>query len=209
MSYNPSVQQIFRGIDDFYMARGEIYETLRRLAQNLREEEIDYAILGGMALALHGFVRPTQDIDLLMTPSGLEKFHERLVGRGYVPIFPGARKHFRDSQTGVTVEIITSGDYPGDGKPKAVHFPVPAIAAKEIDGLNVVQIATLIELKLASGLSAEHRRLRDLADIQQLIETLNLPEELGDDLDASVRDEYERIWKLAQQSLADDREESM
>ena len=88
MSYNPSVPQIFRGIDDFYMARGEIYETLRRLAQNLREEEIDYAILGGMALALHGFVRPTQDIDLLMTPSGLEKFHERLVGRGYVPIFP-------------------------------------------------------------------------------------------------------------------------
>jgi Uncharacterised nucleotidyltransferase len=209
MSYNPSVQQILRGIDDFYMARGEVYETLRRLAQNLREEEIDYAILGGMALALHGFVRPTQDIDLLLTPSGLEKFHERLVGRGYIPLFQGARKHFRDSQTGVPVEIITSGEFPGDGKPKPVSFPVPAQATKEIDGLNVVQIARLIELKLASGLSAEHRRLRELADIQQLIETLNLPEELGDDLDNSVRDEYARIWKLAQQSVANDREESM
>ncbi len=62
MSHNPSVDQVLRGIDDFYMARGEVYETLRRLAGSLREEEIDYAILGGMALALHGFVRPTQDV---------------------------------------------------------------------------------------------------------------------------------------------------
>ncbi len=144
-----------------------------------------------------------------MTPSGLEKFRERLVGRGYIPLFPGARKHFRDAETGVPVEIITSGEFPGDGKPKAVFFPVPKDAATEIDGLSVIQIARLIELKLASGLTAEHRKLRDLADIQQLIETLNLPAELGDELDASVKDEYTRIWNLAQQSLADDREESM
>jgi len=40
----------------------------------------------------------------------------------------------------------------------------------------------LIELKLASGLSATHR-MRDLADVQDLIVALNLPLKLMDKLD--------------------------
>jgi hypothetical protein len=58
----------------------------------------------------------------------------------------------------------------------------------------------LIELKLASGLSAEHRRLRNLADVQQLIETLDLPLELSAGLDSSIRDEYIHLWQLAHQA---------
>jgi hypothetical protein len=58
----------------------------------------------------------------------------------------------------------------------------------------------LIELKLASGLSAEHRRLRDLADVQQLIEILSLPRSLSEQLDPSVQDEYLRLWELADQA---------
>jgi hypothetical protein len=52
-------------------------------------------------------------------------------------------------------------------------------------------------LKLASGLSAAHR-LRDLADVQDLIVALSLPLELADQLDASVRAEYRRLWTAAQ-----------
>jgi hypothetical protein len=54
----------------------------------------------------------------------------------------------------------------------------------------------LIELKLASGLSAGHR-LRDLADVQDLIVALALPLELSDVLNESVREEYRRLWNLA------------
>lgn len=54
----------------------------------------------------------------------------------------------------------------------------------------------LIELKLASGLSAPHR-LRDLADVQDLIVALNLSLELNERLDASVRAEYARLWEAA------------
>ena len=54
----------------------------------------------------------------------------------------------------------------------------------------------MIELKLASGLSATHR-MRDLADVQDLIIALNLPLELKDELDISVRPEYQRIWEAA------------
>jgi hypothetical protein len=188
------------------MESSPVHKTLREIARRLSEDQIDYAIIGGMALALHGFIRPTEDVDLLLTREGLETFHQELVGRGYVPVFPGARKHFRDAETGVKVEVITTGEYPGDGKPKPVSFPNPKDVAVDLAGYRVVSIESLIELKLASGLTAEHRRLRDLADVQQLIETLNLPSDLSRRLDESVRDEYLRLWSLAQKSREDENE---
>ncbi|MFL6212703.1 MAG: nucleotidyltransferase family protein [Blastocatellia bacterium] len=198
-----SADNILRAVDEFFMNAGPVHNTLRRLARRLAEERIDYAIIGGMALALHGFVRPTQDVDLLMTREGLERFSESLVGRGYVAAFPGARKHFRDSETGVPVEIITTGEYPGDGHPKAVAFPDPATVSVDKGDYSVVSLESLIELKLTSGLSAEHRRLRDLADVQQLIETLDLPRELAERLHPSIRDEYLHLWQLAHQARQD------
>ncbi len=63
----------------------------------------------------------------------------------------------------------------------------------------MISLAKLIELKLASGLSAEHRRLRDLADVQDLIIALKLPRQMGNDIDSSVRDEYFRMWDAAQE----------
>ena len=188
------------------MESSPVHKTLREVVRRLSEEQIDYAIIGGMALTLHGFVRPTEDVDLLLTPAGLEKFRAEMVGRGYVPVFAGARKHFRDTETGVKVEIITTGEYPGDGKPKAVVFPDPEAVAIELADYRVVKLESLIELKLASGISAEHRKLRDLGDVQQLIEILNLPASLSERLDASVRDEYLRLWALAQKSRDDEGE---
>ncbi len=182
------------------MKIGPVHDTLRNLASRLAEESISYAIIGGMALAIHGLVRPTQDVDVLMTREGLDRFHERLVGRGYVLAFPGARKHFRDTITGVNVEVITAGEYPGDGKPKPVVFPAPEDASLEVDGVRVVALETIIQLKLAAGLSAEHRTLRDLADVQMLIESLDLPADLASRLDPSVRVEYDRLWNLVQKS---------
>ena len=46
------------------------------------------------------------------------------------------------------------------------------------------------------NLSAAHR-MRDLADVQDLIAALGLPLELADQLNASVRDEYRRLWETA------------
>lgn len=184
-------------LKDAARRREAVEETLARVARRLQEEGIDYALIGGMALVAHGFVRFTNDVDLLTTPEGLARIHERLVGRGYRPVFEGARKKLRDTQTGIEVELITSGEYPGDGKPKAVRFPDPKDVAVDRDGIRVISLPKLIELKLAAGLSAEHRRLRDLADVQDLIIALELPRELGEQIDASVRDEFYRMWDAA------------
>lgn len=197
-----------RQVDEFFMESSPVHKTLREISRRLSEEQIEYAVIDGMALALHGLIRPTEDVDLILTPDGLDKFHTDLVGRGYVPAFSGARKHFRDTETGVKVEIITTGEYPGDGKPKPVAFPKPADVSVDLAGYRTVRLETLIELKLASGLSAEHRKLRDLADVQQLIEILNLPSDFSQRLDASVGDEYLRLWSLAQKTRAEENEGS-
>jgi hypothetical protein len=191
-----SPDEILHLVGDFFMKKDDVHQTMRRIAARLNAEGVDYAIIGGMALSLHGYARVTEDVDLLITPAGLERIHERLVGRGYVTPFAGARKALRDTETGIKVEFITSGEYPGDGKPKPVSFPEPRSVAVDIGDLSVIALPKLIELKLASGLTAPHR-LRDLADVQDLILRLELPRDLGEQLDPSVRDEFYRMWDAA------------
>ncbi len=112
---------------DFYMSRGDVFTTLQNLTRRLDAEKIPYALVGGLALGAHGFVRMTQDVDLLMTREGLELFKEKFLGRGYLPAFSGAQKSFRDTATQIRIEILVTGDYPGDGKPKAIAFPDPSV----------------------------------------------------------------------------------
>jgi hypothetical protein len=188
---------LLKEASDFYMTNGDVFTTLRNLTRRLEEENIPYALVGGMALAAHGFVRMTQDVDLLMTREGLQTFKEKFEGRGYVLAFSGAQKTFRDTETQVRIEILITGDYPGDGKPKPVAFPDPAVVFTERGGMRVIPIETLIELKLASGISASHR-LRDLADVQDLITTLKLPIEFVDRLDSSVQETFRNLWQSAQ-----------
>ncbi len=180
----------------FFVQEGNVYQTLRRLVERLRDEGLVYALIGGMALVAHGYRRFTEDVDVLMTAEDLEQFRERLVGRGYRPAFTGARKAFRDVESGVRIEVVTTGEFPGDGKPKRVQFPDPSDARFNQDGVWLITLEKLIELKLASGLSAPHR-LKDLSDVQDLIIQLKLPRDFALRLDESVRVEYEQLWQNA------------
>ena len=181
---------------ELFMQRGDVYDTLRRLSHDLDQEGIAYAVIGGMALILYGYRRFTEDVDLILTPAGLERFRDKLIGRGYLPAFTGASKRFRDTVSNVYVEILTTGDYAG-ARPGPVVFPDPETASVEREGIRVITLEKLVELKLASGLNAPHR-LRDLADVQDLVINLKLPLDLVDRLDPSVQAEYRRLWELAQ-----------
>jgi hypothetical protein len=105
-----------------------------------------------MALDAHGFRRLTVDVDILVTRDGLRTIHEKLEGLGFVPPFEGS-KNLRDTEHGVRIEFLLAGGYPGDGKPKPVAFPDPAKVGVEIDGIRYLRLSSLIELKLASGMT--------------------------------------------------------
>ena len=177
-----------------FMGKGELNKTLVRLVHDLERHGIDYMVVGAVALIAHGYKRFTEDIDLVMTAEALDDFHRELIGLGYAPQFPGARKRLRSTVDGVTIDVITSGEYPGDGKPKPVSVPRPELASTELDGIRIVTLEKLIELKLASGMTAPDR-LRDLADVQELIKIRKLDAEYADRLNPYVRDKYLDLWK--------------
>ena len=187
----------------FFRGTGMMNDTLRRLISDLEARGIDYNVIGGLALNQHGYKRFTEDIDLLMNAEGLRKFQDELVGRGYHPAFTGAVKKFRETGENVPVEIITTGEYPGDGKPKPIRFHDPGERYVVIDGVKTVDLPTLIELKLASGMTALSR-LRDLADVQDLIRIKFLDETLAEQLDPSVREKYLELYQTVAQARAED-----
>ncbi len=176
--------------------KSAVYRTLREIAQRLRELEVPYAIAGGMALFAHGFRRFTEDVDILVTREGLAELHRRLEGLGYVPLFAGSRA-LRDAESGVRIEFLVTGEYPGDGKPKPVAFPAPEAASIEKDGVRWLSLPSLVELKLASGMTSPGR-LIDLADVQQLIRILHLPADFAEQLQPFVREKYAEMWKSVQ-----------
>lgn len=173
----------------FFMGKGLLNNALRRIASDLDGHGIDYVVIGAIALNQHGYRRFTEDIDLVLTKDGLSRFREELVGLGYRPAFEGSTKQFRTAEENVPLEVITAGEYPGDGLPKAIAFPDPSESFVMIDGVRTVTLEKLIELKLASGMTAPHR-LKDLADVQELIKTKSLDSSFASKLDASVRDKF-------------------
>jgi hypothetical protein len=180
----------------FFMGEADVQQALQKLACLLDEARIPYAIVGAMALNEYGYRRVTVDVDVLLTREGLEALKAHALGRGYMEKSPGSRG-LRDTEHGVPIDVVLAGEYPGDGRPKPVRFPDPARAAVRGVRVALLPLPALVELKLASGMSAPHR-LRDLADVLELIRAASLPAGLADELDASVREKYRELWQAAQ-----------
>jgi len=167
---------------------------LRRIARQLDELRIPYAIAGSMALFFYGVRRFTEDVDILVTREGLQAIHQRQEELRCLPLFPGS-KNLRDAVTGVRIEFLLTGDYPGGGLATPISFPDPVEASTEIEGFRFLQLPRLVELKLASGMT-NRGRLKDLADAQWIIETLNLPEDFAAQLHPFVQEKYKEIWTI-------------
>jgi hypothetical protein len=66
-----------------------------------------------------------------------------------------------------------------------------------VEGLRVLTLPRLVELKLASGMSAPHRP-RDLADVQEIIKARQLDDGFAAELDESVRQTYRDLLRAVQ-----------
>ena len=177
----------------FFHDKGGVQDAMRRICARFDELKISYAVVGGMAVFAHGFRRFTEDVDILVTPKSLKQIHAALDGRGYLRPFEKS-KNLRDTESGVRIEFILTGDYPGDGKVKPVAFPDPADVAVEINGVKYVKLPTVVALKLASAMT-QPDRIKDFADVQELIKALQIPESFAAELPAYVRDAFLEIWQ--------------
>jgi hypothetical protein len=151
----------------------DLYNEFRELVGALDEQAVDYALCGGMAMAIYDRPRATVDIDLLILTESLERVRAAASALGYtirgmdMSFAKGAIEIRRvskiDSETGfvlsldmllVTPEIRDAWDS-------------RVVADWEGGKLSVVSREGLISLKKLSG------RPQDLADISALREDIN------------------------------------
>jgi hypothetical protein len=192
-----SILKVAKWADAFFMGTSSIHAAMQRLAHVLGEMQIPFAVAGAMAANAHGHRRTTADIDILIRREDLARFKQQHIGLGWVDKFEGS-KNFRDAVHNVNIDVLIVGDYPGDGLAKPVVFPPPEdVAEIHDDGIPIISLRTLLELKLASGMTAAHR-MQDLADVMNLIRANQLPLEYASSLNPFVADEFRTLWNAAQ-----------
>jgi hypothetical protein len=174
-------------IDMFFQGTSPVHVTLKRLVDHLQQAGIPYAIMGAMAVNLHGAERTTKDVDVLMTRQGLEQFRRDFLGVAYDPV-PKRPRRFVDRENGITVDVLVTGHYPGQGGSGPFPFPDPAEAGQDVkqdaNQVRVVTLPQLIQLKLAA------RRHYDFGDVVLLIKTHQLDESFLEKLHPSVHRDF-------------------
>ena len=61
----------------------DLYDELTAIVDTLESRGIEYALCGGLAMAVHGFMRATEDIDLFLPPEEAERAEEAVAELGY------------------------------------------------------------------------------------------------------------------------------
>lgn len=146
----------------------DLLQELAALIRAFDDREIDYALCGGVALAVHGVPRATRDIDVLAKREDIEKLREVARSCGY--LFEALPMTF--SSSSITVQrfskIIEAQPLMLDllfaEGPLATVWETRQKLPWQGGAIQVVSREGLISLKLAAG------RPQDIADIQRLQE---------------------------------------
>lgn len=153
--------------------RGAILDVAREVSATFRDAKVDAAIIGGVAVVLHGYVRTTMDVDVFV-PGALDDAAAALRGAGFK--FHRARREFRKG--GVPVHFVSTGQ----ARPAPTHF-------EEIEEVRVASLQDMIALKLTLG-SRDPLRAIDIADVIGLIRARRLTPAFAARLPKSVRADF-------------------
>ncbi len=144
-----------------------LLDELSQLIFALNENEIEYAVCGGLALAIHGFARATLDIDILIEAESLEKAY--LIGAENGFDIRGLDISFKERA--VEIRRVSKVDENGEVLSLDLLVVTPQVqdvweTREKLDflgnQLSVVSREGLIRMKMLAG------RPQDLVDIERL-----------------------------------------
>ncbi len=144
-----------------------LLEELLAITSALDENGVDYAVCGGLAMAIHGFARATLDIDVLIRQENLEKSYEVAAKRGFD--IKGLDMSFKER----AVEIRRVSKIDDDGEVLSLDLLLVTPMVEDVwesreqvvlqeTLLSIVSKEGLIKMKTLAG------RPQDLADIERL-----------------------------------------
>ena len=171
-----------------------LWDTATRVHELFAARSIEHAVVGGVAVCLHGYRRTTVDLDLLIRPEDSAAVRTALETDGFE--WRAKEKEFFTASE-IAVQFVMAGEREGPGQ-QAV-FPDPADAAHiaTIEGLPVLSLAALVQSKLACGLGNLRRTHKDFADVVELIDIHQLDKSFARFLHLSVRDEFRELVRDA------------
>lgn len=145
-----------------------VFYEFHKIAQHLQAEKIEYALIGGVAMAFHAEPRFTKDIDILIKEKGLEKMVNILKKEGYFP--SSAPWSFRN--TGLTLHRFLKIE---DGDEMIIDILVSAnkhyerivdnALNAESEGTGIVRLANKKDL---IWLKKMRNSKQDQADVEKL-----------------------------------------
>ena len=144
-----------------------LFDELNDIIELLEKHEIEYAVCGGLALAVYGFPRATFDIDILIKAESLEKAREIVAEKGYA--IRGLDMSFKEK----AVEIRRVSKIDGDGEILSLDFLLVTPQVEDVwatkeeyewqgKDLWLVSREGLIKMKTLAG------RDKDLIDLGRL-----------------------------------------
>ncbi|XAM01016.1 hypothetical protein OT109_06435 [Phycisphaeraceae bacterium D3-23] len=141
----------------------------RAFLKSFNNAKVDYMVVGGYAVNMHGYVRNTGDLDVWIKSDlpNAQRVVDALVSFGFAPedidesLFIGPRQIVRMGVEPEKIEIITTieGVDWEDCKTKSVSF--------EIDGLDLPVIG-LADLRKNKAQAGRHRDLDDLENLPEV-----------------------------------------
>jgi len=167
----------------FFDGTDRVHQAMRRVTQLFDQHGIAYAVAGGMAVNAHHHSRTTADVDFLIRADAMPMLR-KLAAEGKFNSTPGHPRRFVEPATGVRFDVLVAGLFPGSGRPGPIPFPDPLAVSEVIDDFRVIDLRTLVELKLAA------HRYQDFADVVSLIRANDLDERFGQTLHVSVRGDF-------------------
>ncbi len=142
---------------------------LLKIVRCLNDADIDYALCGGLAVAVHGYVRATKDIDILICHESLPSARKVLAPIGY-DLEAGIFKFDHGTERETQLFRVSRADGPTmTTLDLMLVTPILEVVWNERETvkaydteIKVVSKAALIRMKELAG------RYQDLADIESL-----------------------------------------
>ncbi len=171
-----------------------LWDAARRAHELLAGAGLAHALVGGVAVCLHGYQRSTVDVDLLVRREEASQARALLEADGWA--WNDEHKELR-SPGGVVLQFLLADDKAGRDAEVRLPDPGDATAVTELEGLPVLTLARLIEAKLACGQGDLRRTHKDFADVVELIAAQNLDGSFARHLHKSLREAYRELVRHA------------
>jgi hypothetical protein len=167
-----------------------LWDAARASHEVLQEAGLAHALLGGVAVCLHGYQRNTVDVDLLVRKDEAGQARAALEAAGWQWI---DERTELQSVGGVALQFLLAGEKAGPDSEVRLPDPGDDAAVTQLEGLRVLNLARLIESKLACGQGNLRRTHKDFADVVELIAAHDLSRSFAQHLHKSLRDAFREL----------------